>query len=232
MAARPLLLLPRVPLHGQGRGSGTAGQRKSCIPLNDRPAPYTNIYPDFPGGRKVKFRLFVPSGCQKSVFALQTYFKVYIRLTPCLLTGRDFQDNCPLLKRARRIHTDIYTHASALRQLRRWNFPSTTFKASLDLLSKGIIEVFTYFNGASTAEVPLNIQQKAHGTCYMSLLLRYTQALAAFAGSSGDGFACLLSHLRGHSWEHKGDTGHTLQDKTPMLDTGRMLPSPSLHQMG
>lgn len=134
MAAHPSLLLPRVPLHGQGRGSRAAGRRKSCIPLNDRLAPCTNIYPDFPRGRKVKFRLLVPSGCQKCVFALQTYFQVLLRLTPCFLTGRDFQDRCPLIKRARRKHTDICTRASMLGHLRRWNFSSTVFKPPLNLL--------------------------------------------------------------------------------------------------
>lgn len=162
MAAHPSLLLLRVSLHGQSRGSTAAGRRKSCIPLNDRLAPCTNIYPDFPRGRKVKFRLFVPSGCQKSVFALQTYFQVLLQLTPCFPTGRDFQDRCPLIKRARRKHTNIYTHASALGQLRRWIFSSTAFKPSPDLLSKGIIEASIYFNGTSPAEVPLNIQQKVH----------------------------------------------------------------------
>lgn len=43
MAAHPSLFLG-VPLHGQGRGSGAAGQRKSSIPLNDRLAPYTNSH--------------------------------------------------------------------------------------------------------------------------------------------------------------------------------------------
>ena len=162
MAAHPSLLLLRVSLHGQGRGSRAAGQRKSCIPLNDRLAPCTNIYPDFPRGRRVKFRLFVPSGCQKCVFALQTYFQVLLQLTLCFPTGRDFQDPSPLIKRARRKHTDMYTHASTLGQLRRWNFSSTAFKPSLDLLSKGIMEASIYFNGASPAEVPLNTQQKVH----------------------------------------------------------------------
>lgn len=53
---------------------------------------------DFPRGRKVKLRLFVPSGCQKRVFALQTDFQLLLLLTPFFPTGRDVRDHCPLTR--------------------------------------------------------------------------------------------------------------------------------------
>lgn len=102
----------------------------------------------------MKFRLFVPSGCQKCVFTLQINSHVLLQLTPCFPPGRDFRDRCPLIKMARKKLTDIFTHISTLRHLRRWNFSLTAFQPPLDLLSGGITEFSTYFSGASPAEVP------------------------------------------------------------------------------
>lgn len=102
----------------------------------------------------MKFRLFVPSGCQKCVFALQTNSQVLLRLTLCFPPGMDFRDRCPLIKRDRRKLTDISTHISTLRKPSRQNFSLTAFKPAQDLLSEGVIEFPTYFSGVSPAEAP------------------------------------------------------------------------------
>lgn len=95
-----------------------------------------------------------PLGARNVYLLSKQTLEVLLELTLCFPPGRDFQDRCPLIEKARRKLTDISTHISTLRKQRRQNFSLTAFQPALDLLSEGIIEFPTYFSEVSPAEVP------------------------------------------------------------------------------